>query len=380
MESKVNWPFRIGLFLVVIAWFSFNFYEFTLGIFSRHTTWPIVTEDIPGVWGLGLVVAGGLIAITTVLHYILKKDPSKTEVITSLRNILLLQAAYFLAFLPGPIWRFYFRFSVSNIVGAILPTLVESVAIPIVLVKLYLELNPNKSMKGAIKWGLISLFVFLFVFWFTNSISWVGAVLQKGADYLLLYPVNMLSFVLTVFGLLALTFYAAWFSKNTIGKEVLGKFDASKIGLLISILGLYYNLIYVLWLFFGSVGGWGRWYAWFLGHGNLWALSLPFVGLPLLFGTPTNCEDVELKFNFGLIKKKWLNSFLYSAQAIGAVFYAVFSAAYILSIPSTKVLTGDPIFHSLLLIFGGLFLILIISALVLFTLVKQSDKPSKSDA
>ncbi len=379
MESKVNGPFRIGLFLVIIAWFSFNFYEFTLGIFSRHTTWPIVTEDIPGVWGLGLVVSGGLIATTTVLFYILKKDPSKRETITSLRNILLLEAAYFLAFLPGAVWRSYFRFSIPNLVGAILPTLVESVAIPVVLVKLYLELNPNKSTKGAIKWGLISGIAFLFVFWFTNTISWVGAVLQKGADYLLLYPVNMLSFVATVFGLLALTFYAARFSKNTIGKEILGNSDVRKIGLLISILGLYYNLIYVLWLFFGSVGGWGRWYAWFLGHGNLWALSLPFVGLPLLSGTPTNYADVELKLNFGVIKKKWLSSFLYLAQAIGIVFYVVFSAAYILPIPSTHVLTGEPIFHSLLSIFGGLFLILIIAALMLFALAKHSDRNPNGD-
>jgi hypothetical protein len=39
-----------------------------------------------------------------------------------------------------------------------------------------------------------------------------------------------------------------------------------------------------MWVFFGSVGGWGAWYQWFLGHNlDLWVLSLPLVGVPLLF-------------------------------------------------------------------------------------------------
>jgi hypothetical protein len=41
---------------------------------------------------------------------------------------------------------------------------------------------------------------------------------------------------------------------------------------------------YVLWLIFGSVGGWGIWYAWMLGHNmDQWLLALPLLGVPLLF-------------------------------------------------------------------------------------------------
>jgi hypothetical protein len=38
-----------------------------------------------------------------------------------------------------------------------------------------------------------------------------------------------------------------------------------------------------MWIFFGSVGGWGACYQWFLGHNlDLWVLCLPLVGVPLL--------------------------------------------------------------------------------------------------
>jgi len=43
-------------------------------------------------------------------------------------------------------------------------------------------------------------------------------------------------------------------------------------------------VIYVMWVLFGSVGGWGPWYQWFLGHNmDLWVMALPAAGVPLLF-------------------------------------------------------------------------------------------------
>ena len=81
------------------------------------------------------------------------------------------------------------------------------------------------------------------------------------------------------------------------------------------------------------------------------------------------------------MKRKQLNSFLFLTQGIGAIFYTVFSAAYILALPTydffggegVRVLTGEPIFHLLLSIFGGLFLIsiIILAALSIFAKLEK---------
>jgi hypothetical protein len=73
-----------------------------------------------------------------------------------------------------------------------------------------------------------------------------------------------------------------------------------------------------------------------------------------------------------------MNSFLFLTHGIGAIFYTVFSAAYILALPTydffggegVRVLTGEPIFHLLLSIFGSLFLLSIIILAILSIFVK----------
>ena len=60
-------------------------------------------------------------------------------------------------------------------------------------------------------------------------------------------------------------------------------------------------------------------------------------------------------------------------QAIGALFYAVFSAAYILAIPSINVLSGEPIFKIPMTIFSVLFVVLILISLVIGTLYKKTQ-------
>lgn len=63
------------------------------------------------------------------------------------------------------------------------------------------------------------------------------------------------------------------------------------------------------------------------------------------------------------IKIKSLGLYVIVVQIIGVAFYAVFSSAYILAIPSTKVLSGEAIFKVPLIIFGVLFVALILVSL-----------------
>jgi hypothetical protein len=73
------------------------------------------------------------------------------------------------------------------------------------------------------------------------------------------------------------------------------------------------------------------------------------------------------------LKRNQLSRFVFLTQGIGAVFYAVFIASYALALPSNRVLHGEPVFRIPLSIFGGLFLILIVLALILSFLVKTKN-------
>ncbi len=289
MNAKTDWPLNIGLFLVALAWFSFTFYEFTIAIIFREISPLIILlTATPSVIGQGFRAAAGFIAVVTLLFYILKRDLARQEAMMSLRLILILEAAYYLSILPSGLWGLATYYDLSFLIETGLACTVESIAIPIVLVKTFFKLNPNKPPSGAIKWGLISGTTYLFVFWLNNTCNWIPTIMEKGTEYVTLYPVNLLSLVTTVFGLLFLALYTVYFSRRSFGANTLTTLDLRKVGIVITAFGLYFNMNYVLWLFFGSVGGWSTWYAWFLNHNmDLWVLSLPMLGLPLLFRRPT---------------------------------------------------------------------------------------------
>ncbi len=257
------------------------------------------------------------------------------------------------------------------------PLLVESTLLPVVLAKLFFELNPNKPISNPIKWGLISGTVYLFVFWLNNAGEWIGAIMTKGATYITQYPINMLSFILTTFGLLLLALYSAYFSKKSFPKLglSLSESDLRKAGLIITALGMYLVLIFLMWLYFGSVGGWGNWYAWFLGHGylDLWGLTLPFVGLTLLFASSKNEDANRIQKKRYKLNIKQVNLILFATQALGMAFYIIFSAAYDIPLPSTKILIAEPIFRNLLTISGSLYFILILLAIGLSINMRKKE-------
>jgi len=58
-------------------------------------------------------------------------------------------------------------------------------------------------------------------------------------------------------------------------------------------------------------------------------------------------------------------------QGLGAVFFAVFWTAYAFALPSTNVLSGEPVFKILLSVFGGLFLLLTFILLVVSFAIKR---------
>ena len=299
METKVDWPLKIGLLFVSAALFSYMMYEFTNGIINRGplTNFFILVTDVPGCIGMASRAAAGLIALVAVLSYIFKKDFSKAEAFMALRLVVLFEAGYwFFSFFMSGVMGLYGLFEPSAALGGTLlftientlPCFLQSIGLVAVLLKLFLVLDPNKPAKGTIKWGLITGTFYIFVFWLNNTGNWIAALIEKGTDYITLYPANLFSFLISTVGLLLLGVYATYFTKKSIGTESWSKLNLQIIGTIVTIVGLYFGVHYMMYIFLGAVGGWGTWYAWTLGHNlDLWAMALPFIGLPFLFRMQT---------------------------------------------------------------------------------------------
>jgi hypothetical protein len=295
MYTRTDWSLRVGLFLVSLSWFSYMLYEFANGVINRGplTNFFILVTDVPGCIGIGFRTAAAFIALVTVLFYIVKRDLSKPEALMALRLVILLEAGYwfFSFFMSGVMGLTWFSVSSDLFSGVLLmtiestlPSFVQSIGLAAVLVKLFLELSPNKPEKNALKWGLIAGTFYVFVFWLNNTVNWIAAIVEKGIDYVLFYPANLFSFLITIVGLLLLALYTALFSRKSIRTKSLANLNIHTVGVIVTLVGLYFAVHYVMWIFLGSVGGWGTWYAWIMGHNlDLWAMSLPLVGVPLLF-------------------------------------------------------------------------------------------------
>jgi hypothetical protein len=301
-EPKFYSPLKIGLLIVSIAYFLFTFHAlFTLSWIGEWeyvgggsvSFWIFITDISASVCLVFRFIAS-LIAVSAIIFYFAKKGLSAPTTFKVLKWILVLEAIYWLGLLVSGIWGILpvelaglgtggegLNFNLVLLITTGIPCLVSSIAIPLALFKLASNLNPDKPAKNAIKWGLIAGTVYVFVFWLNNAGMWITTLLSKGTEYVSAYPENLLSFVLTMYGLPVLAIFTAYFMGKSIGTETLEKLELRPMGAIITALGLYFLWNYLTWIFFG---GWSDWYAWFLGHNlDLWMLSLPLVGLPLLF-------------------------------------------------------------------------------------------------
>ena len=291
-EDKLASSLKFGLLIVALTWFSFTGYQFLKGAFNifRGYFWVSLT-DTAGVLGMGFRTMAGVIAFFTILFFVLRKDLKKPELFMSIRWVLLGEIVFFLSLIPVVLWGLAVVFGIESsafglgsFVESTLPVMIEAIGIPIVLGKLFLELNPDKPARGAIRWGLISGVYVVFVLWINNTGNWIGAITRSGIEYVTAYPDHILSFGLTSIGLLALALYGVYYIRKSWDAGSLAELDMRGIGVLITGVGLYFLVNYVMWLFLGTDAKWSTWYAWFLGHNlELWMMSLPLVGVPLLF-------------------------------------------------------------------------------------------------
>jgi hypothetical protein len=302
-DQKFYSPLKIGLFTVTAAYFLFNLHTmFTLEWIGEWARTPgafntiQLIEDINATIGNSFRMAGSIIAIAALTIYFVKKDFSKKRSFLIVRVILIFEAIYWLGLLAsgasGVFRVFTNSRSLTYSLGYVLPAILEATIIPVTLIILAYKLSPNKPMKNPIKWSLISGTALVFVYWLLNTGIWALAIPVKSTQYLTTYPYIMIAFLSTAFGLLALTIYSVYATKKLSGTENLQDLNLKPVGVIILGLGLFYLWNYLTWIFFGGNHVWSSWYAWLLGHNmDLWMLSLPLVGVPLLFYSPKKKEN-----------------------------------------------------------------------------------------
>lgn len=301
-QQRTFTPLKVGLLIVTAAYFLFTLHAmFTLQWIGEwnglkgFNYFYVLTTDLSAGVGLGFRFVASLIAITSVMYYFNKGAPSTEKTYKLLRWILILEAIYWLGLLTTGVLNVYSSLiSFGNtpintvliqLAISTIPSVVESIAIPVALLILASKLKAGEPQSKAIKWALITGTFYILVFWLTNTGMWFTVVLyEKGTAYLTSYPENMLSFIITTFGLLALTIYTAYFTSRSLQTETWQHLKLKTAGAIILALGLYFLWNYLAWIFFGGNYLWSDWFAWFLGHNlDLWMLSLPLLGLPLLF-------------------------------------------------------------------------------------------------
>ena len=301
-EPKFYSPLKIGLLIVCVAYFLFTLHAlFTLSwigewnYLSGSAWFWILITDVSAYFGLVFRFIASLITVVAVIFYFAKKGLPESTKFKALKWILVLEALYWvplflsglMGFLPVDLSGFGATgLSLSLLITTGIPCLVSSIVVPFALFKLASKMKPDKPRKDAIKWGFIAGALYIFVFWLNNTGMWIATLLTKGTGYFGAYPETMFSFALTLYGLPVLVAFTAYFMGKSISArtDTFEELNLRAIGAIIIALGLYFLWNYLTWIFFGGDHLWSDWYAWFLGHNlDLWMLSLPLVGLPLLF-------------------------------------------------------------------------------------------------
>ena len=329
-EQKFLTPLKLGFFAVIIVYFLFTLHGmFTLSWIGEweHMREPtrtiIFVEDITATTCLAFRFLASIIAFGTMFTYLIKKNLSKPTIYKAVRLVLVFEGIYWLglATTAGYSVQSFARLLSTNaslvnltysLLLSVIPTILESIILPIILFLFAFKLSPKKAFKIQIKWGLITGTLYIVVFWLINTVEWISVIRErgKGVQYLwmtttpvngvnqiIYHPEHLVSFIITAFGLAALAIYAVYFTKKTAGVETLGGLKAGRIGVIILLLGMFFLWNYFSWIFFAG-STWNNWYAWFLGHNmDLWMLSLPLVALPLLFYKSPNQQPKDQKPN-----------------------------------------------------------------------------------
>ena len=281
--------------------------QYVFGLVSKDPWWWQIlyygSEGIAGSVAIVLRAFAGVFAFYAAFQYWRKGNNAMPSIRKNVSRTLLLEGGFFLALIPSIIaafaynitseYLFYFDHTPEKILlfGTAIPCLAIVVVVPALLLKLRANITNKASTQEIIKWSSLTGVAYLFVvFWFNYTMLWAASMVPYprayeiyGLDFLL-QPTNLLSFGLTVFGLLAIAITALITLLPAIKKQT-SQLNLARIGAIMVAFGSYFlfnTLYYIL------TGGYEAhpsvWYEVIgpLHNPNLWALAFIFLGIPLI--------------------------------------------------------------------------------------------------
>jgi hypothetical protein len=268
--------------------------------------WMILFYGSEGVAGSVAIISraiAGAFAFYAAFLFWRKKDTAMPKIRKSASTALLLEAGFFLALIPSIITAIAYNLTSENLfyfghtpgilllLGTAIPCLAIVLVVPPLLLKLRAAIKHEASNQEIIKWASLTGVAYLFVvFWFTYSMLWAGVTVPYTRVYeeygltFLLQPANLLSFSLTVFGLLALAIATLITTLPAIKKQATQP-NLTRIAVILLAFGSYFifNTFYY-YLTGGYAAHPSVWYEVIgpLHNPNLWAIALIFLGVPVL--------------------------------------------------------------------------------------------------
>jgi hypothetical protein len=320
--EKYAGSIRFWILIVVSVYFGYALYfaiyglQFSIGLISDHYVYSLVTknpwwwialyycsEGIAGSVAILLRALAGAFAFYAAFLFWRKKERAMPAIKKNTNRALLLEAGFFLSLIPSIIaafaynltseYLFYFDHTPGLLLlyGTAIPCLVIVLIIPPLLLKLRATIKPDSLREEIAKWSCLTSVAYLFVvFWFNYSMLWAALMVpyprayqQYGLDFLL-QPTNLLSFSVTVFGLLTLATIALVSTLPAIKKQLIN-LNLTRLGIIFVAFGGYFvfNTFY-----YYLTGGYGAhpsvWYEVIgpLHNPNLWAVACIFIGVPLI--------------------------------------------------------------------------------------------------
>ncbi len=321
--EKYAGSYRFWILVVASAYLVYSFYYGVSGIrdsmgmatnpslyasLSANPWWWMVlfysSEGVAGAVAIILRVVAGLFAVWGAYLFWRKKEAATPAVKRSFSVVLLLEAAFFLTYIPYIVAAaaynlasdptlYYFGHTPEAFLLYItlIPCLAMVLTVPPLLLKLRSAVKHNAHRQELAKWaGLTGLAYFFVVFWFNFSMMWTGifvpypiVYVQSGLEFLL-QPANLLIFCLTVFGLLAVAL-TALAAMLPIIRQRITQPNFAVLGAALAGLGGYFVVTTV---YYFATGGYTAhpsvWYELIgpLHDPHLWVIALLFLGIPLM--------------------------------------------------------------------------------------------------
>jgi hypothetical protein len=333
IPEKYATSLRFWILIVVAVYFAYGVYYAASGMrdsigmlsnqyiytsLSQNPWWWMAlfygSEGLTGSISIISRAVAGAFAFYAAFLYWRKKDTAMPTIRKSVSTALAFEALFFLALIPSIVAAVAYNLTSENLFYfghtpellllycTVIPILAIVLVVPPLLLKLRSAIKKDAPQQETAKWACLTAVAYLFVvFWFTYCMFWLGETVPHpgvytvwGLDFVL-QPANLLSFSLTVFGLLAIA-TAALITVLPVIKKQTTQLNLTRVGVILTAFGGYFIFnVFYYYLTGGYSANPSVWYEVIgpLHNPNLWTITLAFLGVAVLIYGRTKKEEPE---------------------------------------------------------------------------------------